>query len=819
MTQNQLHNLNIERAILSAIIFEPTLYEDVASKLSAEDFYLPDHQVIFQCMEELDREEQPIDEEFLKKKLLQKKRYNEDVFIEIISANPISNVTAYVEEIKEKAIKRELVKLTSKIREVTVEEDMPSDDILNIVQKELYEISLDATTKEFREAPEMVVSTIEHIHEMKKRGNNGVTGVDTGFRELNELTAGFSEGQLIIIAARPAMGKCLAKGTKVLMYDGTLKAVEKIKPGDLLMGDDSTPRRVLSTTQGREKMYWIRQNKGIDYRVNESHILSLRRSRNEGKHKHGDLLNISVREYLKKSDKFKSNYKGYKVAVRFMEQEVPIEPYFLGLWLGDGRKSDVRIATEDAEVVAYLKDFARRLGLKLVKSKEDGKCPMYGITNAKQGGKKDRFSLQALLREMGVIENKHIPQAYLVNSTQKRLELLAGLIDSDGHYDKQCNGYEITQKSASLAKQIKFLADTLGFRTSLKKKRATIKKIGFVGDVYRVRIFGDVDRIPVRIGRKRAKPWFGKRSWNQTGISVEFDKVDDFYGFEIDGNRLFLLEDMTVTHNTAFTLNLAQKAIDDGRGVAVFSLEMPAEELMLRMLSAKTSIPLQNLKVGDLTDEEWSHLSRASDEMSQKKLFVDDDGLLNINQLRSKLRKIKTQNPEISLAIIDYLQLMSGTGGKDRHLEVSEISRGLKLLARELQIPIIALSQLNRGLESRHDKRPMLSDIRESGSIEQDADIIMFVYRDDVYKMREEKEKEKRAKAEGKEYKSEFVARAEEEAEIIIGKNRSGPIGTAHLVFQKRFTRFVDKGNVPVEIVFENAEENARNSKIELPPI
>ncbi len=477
MIQNQLHNLNIERAVLSSIIFEPTIYEDVASKLNPEDFYLPDHQVIFTCMEELDREEQPIDEEFLKKKLLQKKRFNEDVFIEIISANPISNTAAYVDEIKEKSIKRHLIKLTTKIREVAVDQDMPSDDILNIVQKELYDISLDANTKEFRESPEMVVATIAHIHEMKKRGNNGVTGVDTGFRELNELTAGFSEGQLIIIAARPAMGK------------------------------------------------------------------------------------------------------------------------------------------------------------------------------------------------------------------------------------------------------------------------------------------------------------------------------------------------------TAFTLNLAQKALDDGRGVAIFSLEMPAEELMLRMLSAKTSIPLQNLKVGDLSDDEWSHLSRASDEMSKKKLFVDDDGLININQLRSKLRKIKTQNPEISMAIIDYLQLMSGTGGKDRHLEVSEISRGLKLLARELEMPIVALSQLNRGLESRHDKRPMLSDIRESGSIEQDADIIMFVYRDDIYKMREEKEKEKRAKAEGKEYKSEFVAKSEEEAEVIIGKNRSGPIGVAHLIFQKRFTRFVDKGSVPVEIVYENAEENAKNSHIELPPI
>jgi replicative DNA helicase len=792
LTPNQLHNLNIERAILSAIIFEPTLYEDVASKLSPEDFYLPDHQVIFQCMEELDREEQPIDEEFLKKKLLQKKRYNEDVFIEIISANPISNVTAYVEEIKEKAIKRELVKLTSRIREVTVEDDLPSDDILNIVQKELYEISLDANTKEFRESPEMVAATIAHIHEMKKRGNNGVTGVDTGFRELNELTAGFGEGQLIIIAARPAMGKCLAKGTKVLMYDGSLKAVEDIERGELLMGDDSTPRKVLSIARGRERMYWIRQKKGIDYRVNESHILSLKRSRSKGKDKQDDVLNISVREYLQKSDKFKSRYKGYKVPVKFMEKDLGIEPYFLGLWLGKGRKSDLRIATEDKEVVRYLKSYAKRFGLELIKAE---------------------------LRRLGVLENKHIPNNYLINSTQKRLELLAGLIDSDGRYDKERNGYEITRISKSLARQIKFLADSLGFRTSLKKKKSAVKATGFEGVAYRVRIFGNIDRVPVKIARKKAQPWFGKRSWNQTGIKVEFDKVDDYYGFEIDGNSLFLLEDMTVTHNTAFTLNLAQKALDDNRGVAIFSLEMPAEELMLRMLSAKTSIPLQNLKVGDLTDEEWSHLSRATDEMSQKKLFVDDDGLININQLRSKLRKIKTQNPEISLAIIDYLQLMSGTGSKDRHLEVSEISRGLKLLARELQIPIIALSQLNRGLESRHDKRPMLSDIRESGSIEQDADIIMFVYRDDVYKMREEKEKEKRAKAEGKEYKSEFVSKAEEEAEVIIGKNRSGPIGTAHLVFQKRFTRFVDKGNVPVEIVFENAEENAKNSKIELPPI
>jgi replicative DNA helicase len=475
MDKNTLHNLNIERAVLSSILFDPSIYEDVAAKLKPVDFYLPDHKIIFESMGELEKADKPIDEEFLKKVLTQKEKFNEDIFIEIISSNPLSNSEAYIDEIKEKSVKRELVKLTTDIKSVAVDQDLPSSEVLDLVQKKLYEISMDAVDKEFRDSPEMVTATISHIHNMKQRGNEGVIGVDTGFRELNEKTAGFTEGQLIIIAARPAMGK------------------------------------------------------------------------------------------------------------------------------------------------------------------------------------------------------------------------------------------------------------------------------------------------------------------------------------------------------TALTLNMAQKALDDGKGVAIFSLEMPAEELMLRMLSAKAPIPLQDLKVGNLSDEQWSDLTRASEEMSHKKLFVDDNGMVNINQLRSKLRKLKMQNPEISLAIIDYLQLMSGTGGKDRHLEVSEISRGLKLLARELDMPIIALSQLNRGVESRHDKRPMLSDIRESGSIEQDADIILFVYRDDIYKFREEKEKEKRAKAEGQEYRSTFVEKEEEDAELIIGKNRSGPIGVAHLVFQKRFTKFVDKGSVPVEIVFENAEENAKNSNFDMP--
>ena len=274
---------------------------------------------------------------------------------------------------------------------------------------------------------------------------------------------------------------------------------------------------------------------------------------------------------------------------------------------------------------------------------------------------------------------------------------------------------------------------------------------------------------------------------------------------------------------TALVLNMALKNVERGKGVIFFSLEMPAEQLMLRMLAAKTSIPLQNLRKGDMDDKEWSNLSAAFDDLNSKKLFVDDGGSININQLRARVRKLaQIQENNISLVVIDYLQLMQGLGNKDRHQEVSDISRGLKMLARELKIPIVALSQLNRGLESRPDKRPMLSDLRESGAIEQDADIIMFVYRDDVYKERDEARKEKEAKDKGEDYKSKFIDKPVEEAEIIIGKQRNGPIGTVKLDFHKALTKFIDKanehyGNAPIEVVFQSVADTQKETKIDFP--
>ena len=480
--QDNLYNLAFERSVLSSIVFEPSQFDELSVELSKEDFYLPAHQDIFAAMLTLLQKDQPIDEEFIKKELIKAKKFDEQVMLEILSANPISNTKAYVDEIKDKSLKRHLLTLTTEIKRVTVEEELPSAEVIDIVEKKLYEITQDNQTTDFKDSPKMTFDTMEYIKEMKARGNSVLVGVDTGFKELNKMTTGFGKGDLVIVAARPAMGK------------------------------------------------------------------------------------------------------------------------------------------------------------------------------------------------------------------------------------------------------------------------------------------------------------------------------------------------------TSFILNTVNSLIKQGKGVAFFSLEMPAEQLMLRLLSIQTSIPLQKLRVGDMNDDQWSSLNGAIDSMNSAKLFVDDQGSININQLRSKLRKLKNQHPEIEIAVIDYLQIMQGIGTQDRHLQVSEISRGLKMLARELEMPIVALSQLNRGLESRNDKRPMLSDIRESGSIEQDADIILFVYRDDVYLYKEEKEREKAAKAEGKEFTPTYVEKEEEDAEIIIGKQRNGPTGHVKLVFQKKLTRFVDVPGYAqaVETVYENVDTKSANidvPNIDMPPL
>ena len=776
--------IELEEAVLGALMIEKDALTAVVDILQPSSFYKESHQRIYNAILLLFGKSEPIDMLTVTNQL---RSTGELEFIGGASylvkltnkVNSAANIEYHARIITQSAIKRDMIKIAGDILKDAYEDTTDVFNLLDKTEQNFFEISERNIRKNYADASTIMRATIEEL-EKKKNNKDGLTGVASGFTDLDRITSGWQNTELTIIAARPAMGKCLGKGTKVLMFNGSLRNVEDVKRSEFLMGDDSTPREVLSVARGREKMYWIRQNKANDYRVNESHILSLKRSRNEGKYKKGDVLNITVEDYLEKSDKFKTNYKGYKVAVEFEEKYLEIEPYFLGLWLGDGHSYSSRITNIDTEVIGYLENYAEKLELELVEYRQEGKTTNYGITKGFQG-KQDFFSIQHQLRELNLLQNKHIPQHFLINSTENRLQLLAGLLDSDGNYDAQFNCFEISQKNENLANQIKFLCDTLGFRTSIKKKNTSIKALNFKGTAFRVRIFGNLDVIPTKIERKQARPLKAKADFRVTGIKVEFDKVDDYYGFEIDGNRLFLLEDMTVTHNTAFVVSaMRNAAVEWNIPVAMFSLEMSATQLMLRLISAEAEIDSNKLRKGKLENHEWVQLHQKIKNLSNAPIYIDDTPALSILEMRAKCRRLKAQF-DIGLVIIDYLQLMtadSGGGSKgNREQEIAAISRAMKNLAKEINVPVIALSQLSRAVETRGgDKRPQLSDLRESGSIEQDADMVMFLYRPEYYKITQDEQGNS----------------TEGVGEVIIAKNRSGDVDTVKLRFIGKYTKFTD---------------------------
>lgn len=256
-----------------------------------------------------------------------------------------------------------------------------------------------------------------------------------------------------------------------------------------------------------------------------------------------------------------------------------------------------------------------------------------------------------------------------------------------------------------------------------------------------------------------------------TGLPTGFKDLDDMTaGFQ--KNDLIIIAARPSVGKTAFALNIAQGiGTKTNENVAIFSLEMGADQLAMRMLCAEGNIDASRLRTGQLEDGDWSKLTMAVGALSNSGLYIDDTPGIKINEIRSKCRKLK-QEHGLGMILIDYLQLIQGSGrSENRQQEVSEISRSLKELARELQVPVIALSQLSRGVEQRQDKRPMMSDIRESGSIEQDADIVGFLYREDYY---------------DKDAENKNVI------EIIIAKHRNGPVGNVSLAFIKEYNKFVN---------------------------
>lgn len=280
----------------------------------------------------------------------------------------------------------------------------------------------------------------------------------------------------------------------------------------------------------------------------------------------------------------------------------------------------------------------------------------------------------------------------------------------------------------------------------------------------------------------------GENSQEIVGLPTGFIDLDRLTtGFQPD--QLIILAARPSVGKTAFALNIAQNVATKAKvPCVIFSLEMGAVDLVNRMLCSEGNINATNLRTGQLTNDEWSSLSIAVNTLREAPIFIDDTAGIKVGEIRAKCRRLKQENPDLGLVVIDYLQLIEGSGKENRQQEVSDISRQLKKLAKELSLPVIALSQLSRGVEHRQDKRPVLSDIRESGSIEQDADIVAFLYRDDYYQ---------NENVEGEDTPQDSLP--DNTIEIIIAKNRNGARDTVPLLFKKEYNKFstLSYQNVP----------------------
>jgi len=434
----------------------------------------------------------------------------------------------------------------------------------------------------------------------------------TGIEDLDmQLNGGLARKALGVIVGGAGDGKCLAKGTPVLMYDGTVKAVQSVIVGDTVMGPDSTPRVVLGTNVGRSELFDIVPKRiGDTFRVNLDHVLTVVLS---GKRYSNDLVDVPLREWLTWSTRRRNDSKlVHAGAVEFGElpstSAMPLDPYFLGALLGDGSlKDNLRLTSKDDEIRELVVEECERWGLKIKTYGSKASPTTFSHELTGTMGKKN--PVREAVRELGLwgcgAGDKFIPHAYRAAPRSVRLATLAGLLDSDGSSNK--SGFEITIKSLRLANDIAFVCRSLGYAATVApvQKECTNAKGGpKVGTYHRVGIVGDtLYDIPLRLERKRPTPRRQPKNPLRTGFSVAPVGTGDYYGFSLDGDHRFLLGDFTITHNSMGLSHIAAQSLYDGLTVLYATLEIPEGEVLARIKANLTDMSIDSITSGDGEDE------------------------------------------------------------------------------------------------------------------------------------------------------------------------------------------------------------------------
>ncbi len=594
-------------------------------------------------------------------------------------------------------------------------------------------------------------------------------GLSTGLRDLDTLLlGGVRPSDLVILAGRPAMGKCLGPGTPVLMFDGTVRAVETVRPGEKVMGPDNTPRTVLSTSTGEDEMYRIVPRKGDPWVCNSVHILSLVSHRGKNR---GEIIDIPLNEYVDPRIKHDhTKLKMFRVGVDFPERQTLLPPYLAGLWLGDGTRAKAQITNKEPVIAAYCQEIAPSLGcdctLTPVPQKNTTTIGFRWSDNRRWSRLGPSLATRGIRRLLNEAMEKRIAPEYLYTSRQARLDLLAGLVDTDGYVCGGC--IDFTTKDTALKDDMLYLCRSLGFAAYARPKIARIKALGFEGTYWRIFISGDLSVIPCRVLKMPVRR--KNRSVLRTGFTVEPIGCGTYHGFTLDGDGRFLLGDFTVTHNSSWMIGMARTAALGGASVVLFSLEMPRKQLVMRMLSIETGVPLPDVWRADPSSPYHRALCAGAERLKGYigRCAIYDRPRATVGEMARLAARVQERDG-LGLVMVDYLQRVTGGGQESRVQEVAAIAADLKTMARELDVPVVALSQVNRAVEARAEHRPGMADLSESGNVERESDVVIFLYREHYYTKQPD---------------------VETRAEAIVAKQRNGPTGTVQLEWTPALTRF-----------------------------
>jgi replicative DNA helicase len=761
------HDVAAEQCVLGGMLMSKDAISDVMEVIRPKDHYRPAHQLIHEAILELYGRGEPADPVTVSD-LLSKRgelaRVGGGTYLHtlIASVPTAANAGYYARIVRERAILRRLVEAGTRIVQLGYAGDGDADELVDRAEAEIYGVTERRVSEDYLPLSEIMPGALDEIEAIGSRGGM-MTGVPTGFADLDALTNGLHPGQMIVIAARPAIGKALALDTPLPTPAGWT-TMGDVAVGDRLIGADGRPVAVVAATgvmSGRP-CYEVEFCDGEVIVADAQHQwLTWDRAarRNDAKERglRGNCadplpprvvttMEIARTLHCQAAGQRPNHATALPCALQLPEADVPVPPYALGVWLADGDATSERFTTADPEIVMHLEAAGLVAG-----------------------------TLRAALSALGVLGGKHIPSVYLRASVAQRRALLAGLLDTGGTVTST-GSPQFTTTSYRLACDVRELILGLGYRCSVGTKRvrggteasAACYMISFTTS-------DEVFRLPRKqmLHKERSRHDRQRDRWRYiTGVRpvpsvpvrcVQVDSEDQLY---LAGRG------MVPTHNSTLALDLARAAaVRNAQATVMFSLEMSRNEITMRLLSAEARVALHAMRTGQMGEEDWTRLARRMSEVVDAPLFIDDSPNMSMMEIRAKCRRLK-QRQDLRLVIIDYLQLMSSPRRvENRQQEVSEMSRSLKLLAKELDVPVVAVSQLNRGPEQRNDKRPLLSDLRESGSIEQDSDVVILLHREDAY--------ERESPRAG-------------EADLIVAKHRNGPTATVTVAFQGHYSRFVD---------------------------